>query len=98
MDSHRGTGRTTRQLMDAPINAVFICGGSCELGYVTNLAVRLERGDIRVETPRYFEYAWQGMRRPVVIDHAAYPLFTSRQATGMRECKVYLSSNGISCG
>lgn len=43
----RGTGKTTKQLLNASKNAIFICSGPSTL-YTKILAGKLNRGDIKI--------------------------------------------------
>lgn len=69
----RGSGRTTRQMLDAPKDAVFIwCNGI--LQYPRQLAVKHGRSDLHIVGPEWLEdYKYVG--RPltgVVVDHALF--------------------------
>ena len=67
----RGSGRTTRQMQDAPGGALFVwC--NAHLSYPTRLVRVLGRDDLRVVCPYWLELEdWQGCRYSVVVDHAA---------------------------
>lgn len=67
----RGSGRTTKQIKEAPQNAVFICVSN-RTDYEKRLAMTLGRNDIRFE-PFYVlrsVHRFYGSTRKVVIDHA----------------------------
>lgn len=68
-DPERGTGRTTRQMLDAPKDAIFVwCNG--HLGYPLSLARHLGRSDLRIASPQAYEAGrMAGLRNCVVIDH-----------------------------
>lgn len=75
MDARRGTGRTTKQIVDAPIGAVFVWGQSV-IDYPVALAAKLGRDDLWIVPPRWLdlllEGTWSGIRfSGIVIDHAA---------------------------
>ena len=68
--------RTTKQMIDAPRNAVFVwCNGITD--YPQDLARSLGRTDLRIVTPMWMHRGgWQGMDlRPeeLVLDHAYNP-------------------------
>ena len=78
----RGTGETTRQMEDAPRNAVFIwCTG--HTGYPQMLARKIGREDLNIVTPDWLASdKWRGLELTgLVLDHAAnldadqYPAF-----------------------
>jgi hypothetical protein len=67
----RGTGRTTRQMTEAPMCSVFVWCNHY-LWYPRMLAKRLDRLDLEIVAPEWVtEGRWQGRRFPaIVIDHA----------------------------
>lgn len=70
-DPERGTGRTTRQLMEAPPGAIYVCPHPAEASYTQALARHLHRTDLRIETPAFLHgNRWRGITLPVVLDHA----------------------------
>lgn len=80
-DPDRGTGRTTRQMKEAPQGAIFIwCAEG--LAYPRGLAEKAGRRDLRIEplsrvrlTPEWL----RGTNRPIVVDHEAMVRMTARQ-------------------
>jgi hypothetical protein len=71
-DSQRGTGRTTKQMRDAPQGAIFVwCNGHTD--YPRALARHLGREDLRIE-PRSFVESNTHMAtsKPIIQDHAYY--------------------------
>lgn len=68
----RGTGRTTRQMQEAPAGAVFVWCTS-ELWYPQDLARRLGREDLEIIRPSQLQPQWFMGRtvKGLVIDHAA---------------------------
>ncbi len=87
----RGDGATTKQIQQAPPGAIFVwCNGHVD--YPQELAKRLGRSDLRIEGPSFFEDRWQGLRKPVVVDHAARQYFTDAQLRGWRKCMNYLAT------
>jgi hypothetical protein len=83
MNTERQTGRTTRQMQHAPIDAVFVWCNS-DLYYPKKLAQALGRNDLQIK-PRSFirSKAWMGLCRAVVVDHAlpyATPLTLEEEA------------------
>ena len=86
----RCDGTTTKQMTEAPRDAIFVwCNG--HLDYPRRLAQHLGRKDLRIEGPTFFENRWRGLRRPVVVDHAAARMMTRQQREGWNECMDYLS-------
>lgn len=70
--SKRGTGKTTKQLKEAPLYSVFIwCNNN--LHYPIALARSLKRIDIKIVAPNWIESdEWHGIKLSgVIIDHAA---------------------------
>lgn len=67
----RGTGLTTNQMRGAPRNAIYIWPATASRRYAVELARHLQRADLRIETPAFFEGdRWRGLRVPIVMDHA----------------------------
>lgn len=68
----RQTGRTTRQLTDAPYRAIYICHNIGNIDYTRSLAAKLGRLDIRFDTPTFFKSGrYRGLKKSqIVIDHA----------------------------
>lgn len=66
----RGTGATSQQIYSAPHGAIYVwCNRYSE--YVQDLARKLGRTDLRIETPYFFKGdRWMGTSTPVVVDHA----------------------------
>jgi hypothetical protein len=75
----RGSGRTTRAMLDAPKGSVYVWVNH-HLDYPRELARRLGRDDLNIVSPRQVEDQgrWAGMRlTDVRLDHAL--LFTDAQ-------------------
>jgi hypothetical protein len=71
MTQARGTGRTARQLLDAPDGAVFICGSRSGRDYTRDLAAHLKRRDIFIISKREILSALERQDIPcVILDHA----------------------------
>lgn len=72
VDTKRGTGRTTKQIEQAPPNAYFVwcCGDTY---YAKMLCRKLGRSDITCIAPQALDnMAWALSRaKPMVADHAA---------------------------
>lgn len=83
-DDDRGTGRTTKQMQEAPRGAIFVwCNG--QLSFPRHLAAKLGRSDLRIEGPGFFDIRvprFKGVTTPVVVDHAAHELFDHLQRLG----------------
>jgi hypothetical protein len=67
----RGTGRTTRQILEAPRDAIFVCP-NVEVGYSQRIAHRVGRPDIKFVPPNWIgeRLVSHGGGKPVVLDHA----------------------------
>ena len=79
MDSVRGTGRTTQQMLKAPNGAYYIWCNSITT-YPRSLALRLNRWDLRILPLSVLDRMefFCGLRNvSIVIDHAAQ--FTTKQ-------------------
>lgn len=66
-DANRQTGRTTRQMRAAPLNAIYICPMS-DRRYWRRLAHWLGRLDLVLVEPTY---RLENVLTPVRVDHAA---------------------------
>jgi hypothetical protein len=82
IDVDSGIGRTSKQIREAPIGALYIwpnkdCGS---LSYVGRLATYLGRTDLRVRPVDHLAVSqwWRGYAVGIVIDHAALELMGSR--------------------
>lgn len=84
----RGSGRTTRQMQDAPIGALFIWGPQQGLSYPRALARNLGREDLRIESPSIFydgAVRLRGLTLPtIILDHDAARFFTPEQWHGFQ--------------
>ena len=68
----RRVGNTTRQMQEAPRNAVFIWITSATLPYAKSLAHELGRDDLEIIPPHLIESRLRGRTvSGVVVDHAA---------------------------
>lgn len=70
-DRFRGTGRTTEQIVNAPLGSVYVwCNGVMD--YPRCLVRRLNRTDIKVVPPSWITSDnWRGKElKGVVVDHA----------------------------
>lgn len=70
LDSNRQTGRTTKQMLEAPQNAVYVwCNDRTE--YPHKLALTMGRGDLRVVPKRWLQsHSWRGCQLDgLVVDH-----------------------------
>lgn len=70
MNNDRQTGRTSRQMKDAPQGAVYVWCNNV-LRYPKDLANRLGRTDLKVISLDGLEEAIIGTRNHVVVDHFA---------------------------
>ena len=65
-----GTGRTTRQMQDAPQGAVFVWPVWSSIGYARDLARHLGRRDLAIITPSRLRDIRPGQYSAVIVDHA----------------------------
>lgn len=69
-DQVRQTGYTTRQIIQAPQKAVFVCSHHQAVYYTRSLAHYLGRTDLTFVTPYDIEYKACGTDKLIVVDHA----------------------------
>lgn len=69
----RGSGRTTRQILNAPRGAVYVVWSTKEFDYTRRLMARLHRNDMTLVSFDWIRHheRWRGDRRHVVVDHHA---------------------------
>ena len=65
----RKMGKTTRQIENAPPNAIYIWVNA-DVNLPKRIAKRLGRNDIRFVSPSWIEHGIRGLGKPVVVDHA----------------------------
>jgi hypothetical protein len=70
MKDIRGSGRTTKQMQEAPLNAIFVWNNA-QLDYPKSLASKIARNDLVIVPPGWVRLGgWVGRRVPgLVIDH-----------------------------
>lgn len=91
MQMERCDGETTRQMQAAPKGSLFVwVNGSTH--YARDLAHRLDRDDLVIVSPSYFEGdRWRGFEWPgIVLDHACR--LTERQRDGYRNALALVRS------
>ena len=67
----RGTGKTTKQIKEAPKDAIYVCDNRMESEYCKKLARINNRQDITFVSKYYVESdRLKGLNRFIVIDHA----------------------------
>jgi hypothetical protein len=72
IDTERGTGRTTKQMVNAPHGAVFVSCHPSAVAHDRELAQKHGRADLKIVAPRWLETGWIGHELTgVVVDHAA---------------------------
>ncbi|WP_175784638.1 hypothetical protein [Burkholderia ambifaria] len=86
----RGTGRTTRQMLDAPQHAVFVWCNDY-LGYARDLVHHVGRPDLQVVSPSWLERDRGFGKCGIVIDHAAR--LSDRQAEGAELIRARYGEN-----
>ncbi len=85
----RQSGRTTKQIQEAPMGALFVRTGP--KGYTEALAHALGRTDLEIVGLDYFVTdRWRGKAaRVVVVDHAALEHASQRQWDALQEAVGY---------
>lgn len=63
------TGKTTRQMQNAPKGAVYVWPHARSIGYAQGLRTFLKRPDLRIVSAEWLD-TYRGGRPVVVIDHA----------------------------
>lgn len=74
-------GRTTKQMLDAPIGSFFVwCNGMID--YPTALAHHIGRDDLKIKSPEWVTAEnLRGIRySEIILDHAAYPTLEGLRA------------------
>ena len=86
--SDRQTGRTTQQMLNAPLGAVFVWVNQ-HLYYPISLARRLGRTDLEVRPLSWLEPRNVMGRKftAVIVDHAAQPYGAQLQALRLLRCR-----------
>ena len=65
------SGRTTRQMLAAPLDAWYVWPHDAPRDYPIALARSLNRGDLAIKRPRDLSMrGWHGLGVAIVIDHA----------------------------
>lgn len=92
-DLDRQTGRTTRQIEQAPKDAVYVCPSVRSISYHRRLAADLGRQDLVIVSAYWFtDQNWRGRRGSVILDHATLSAMNDRQMYEYRCCMNYLSA------
>jgi hypothetical protein len=70
----RSGGQTTRQMIEAPLGALYIWPNKSSLAYANALAAHLNRNDLTVSTPQVFDGDAHTLRQrrfsAIILDHA----------------------------
>lgn len=97
-DDERGTGRTSRQMREAPRNAIFVWCNDY-IGYAIRLAYHLDRGDLSIIPPAMIGEFRRGSSRHIVVDHAAVLLEEDRVLISLHENRLSdIQSRGQAMG
>jgi len=72
------SGRSTRQIQEAPRSAYYVVPNAQTRSYYRDLADRYGRSDLRIETPDFFDARWRETIIPVVVDHAVMLTYNQR--------------------
>ena len=68
----RGSGRTTKQMQEAPQNSIFVWVHH-DLHYPKKLAEKIGRNDLKIVSPNWLLNGWRGVQLSgLVIDHFVY--------------------------
>lgn len=94
----RGSGKTTKQIENAPRDAVFVWVNE-HLQYANDIAFMLGRIDIEVVGPSWLRgNEWRGRIFPLVVDHAFTTVPERRTDSGLRnlaEVRHYLEVHEV---
>ena len=75
-DPNRGTGRTTKQIKEAPLRALFIAPTHHAVNYTKRLARSLGREDLEILSPSVLQNAAERLHGrtidALIYDHALY--------------------------
>jgi hypothetical protein len=93
-DPESGTGRTTKQMRDAPQRAAFVWPVWGSISYAHDLARHLGRVDLTIITPSGLGDFREGQYPALVVDHAV-KLTKTEFAEFDRVCSI-LGDNAIS--
>lgn len=98
-EKYRGTGRTTKQMMEAPKGAVFVWCNK-EVWYPQRLAEKLGRKDLQIQPRSWLTgERWRGQSFPgIVVDHALHELMSSREYISLREAESRVRGTTLSRG
>jgi hypothetical protein len=95
-DSFRGTGRTTKQILAAPENAVYVWPVSGSMYYIKYLVLDLGRADLKIVSLEHFCTNYhRGLRAPVVVDHACWQHASDRTISELYRILDYRDSRGL---
>ena len=98
MPEKRRTGRTARQMRDAPRNAYYVWVDSA-MDYARALAAHLGRHDLTIVDPHFFSYRERRGKRKlkvkIVIDHAC--VLTVSEAAAIDKCNSLEKPNESGC-
>lgn len=86
LSTKRQSGRTSKQMIEAPKDAVFIWCNT-HLEYPKELAKKLKRTDLRIEDPSFLHDRWRGLKMTgIVADHALD--LTGEQYVSLLEARI----------
>lgn len=90
--TQRGSGITTRQIIDAPIGSIYVIPGSGSRGYMKNLVEFLGRTDLKLINACDALRTVCGTRKHLIVDHAYYDVSKScRDDAELQEAVAYVS-------
>ena len=90
-DHYRQTGRTTRAIITAPPNALYVVATAASVRYCEAIAKDSGRDDVQVVSASWFRRdRWQGAQpRPSVLDHHAARCMSDAQWRAYEEYMEY---------
>ena len=92
MDVERGTGRTTKQIKEAPFEAFYGVSSFCDVLYTERLSAYLGRLDLKVVVLNEHTdlYRFRARRRRIVVDHYVAGMLSSRVHSDIRIHNTYV--------
>lgn len=95
MEKDRGTGRTTKQMKEAPKGAVYVWCNK-EVWYPQRLAEKLGRKDLQIEPRSWLtSERWRGLNlKGLVLDHAVREQWTSREVVAWQQARARVREVG----
>lgn len=88
--SKRALGSTTHQMINAPVNSVYVWLNS-NLLYPRSLAKHLGRGDLIIRSCNgvFGDGSWRGVKQEIIVDHSTYENCSNRVYDEIMEYKLW---------